>query len=441
MSATLMQEPEQNDNDADATTPDNGDSVFDNDADTDSGDSTPDDADAVSEQTDDDADTSDTSAPDNDTDTDSGDSAPDNDNDIDTTPANPCNPNPCTSIADSTKECSVFGGTTYKCECNSGYYWDGSVCGTAQTQTATCTGLTLNAEWNTVSEIIQTWDENYGQWVPSNEGSYNETASTNRCRYKCKENYFWNDLGCVTPCNSDSCSSDPNFMCVATNVTDYTCLCKTGSTWNESESMCTVDPANLPECSPTSATPCYDSTSHLTWSKKSVDNMTYDVAMTYCSGSEMQGYGGFSDWRLPNIDELKTLLVWNMADSCKVSEKNDCLSDNGCWTCNTCSSCGNCINPLSCQYYNDGRFSKLGDSANWGTWGRFWSSSLTTTPDFAWYVDFGVGSVLYNQIDNKFYVRCVRNADQRTISQNKDLIFQEIFNQRLVNFIVRSSCD
>ena len=154
-----------------------------------------------------------------------------------------------------------------------------------------------------------------------------------------------NDLGDTVPDNNEP--SDPTDD---TDTSDPTDDADSGDSKPDSENEEPVNenPDNLPECSPTSATPCYDSTSHLTWSKKSVDNMTYDVAMTYCSGSEMQGYGGFS---------------------------------------------------------------KLGDSG--GTWniGTFWSSSLTTTPDFAWDVDFGVGSVLYNQIDNKFYVRCVRNAD------------------------------
>ena len=47
------------------------------------------------------------------------------------------------------KFCAVFGNI-HPCECKPNYYWDGSVCGTAQTQTASCTGLPDNAEWNTV---------------------------------------------------------------------------------------------------------------------------------------------------------------------------------------------------------------------------------------------------------------------------------------------------
>ena len=101
----MASEQSDGDNDTD-TTHDSSDSVPDNDTDIDSGDS----------KTDDDADN------------DSGDSTTDNDTDTDTIPADPCTLNPCSSIANSTGECSIFGGTTYKCECNSNYYWDGSTC-------------------------------------------------------------------------------------------------------------------------------------------------------------------------------------------------------------------------------------------------------------------------------------------------------------------------
>ena len=70
------------DNDSSDTTPDDSDSASDNDTDTDSGDST----------SDNDADSSDTSSPDN-----------------DTTPANPCNPNPCSSVANSNGNCTASG--------------------------------------------------------------------------------------------------------------------------------------------------------------------------------------------------------------------------------------------------------------------------------------------------------------------------------------------
>lgn len=344
----------------------------------------------------------------------------------------PCDPNPCLSVANSTQECSVFGGTNYKCECNSGYYWDGTICGTVQTQTAACTGLISNAEWNTVSEIIQKWDDYMGTWVPTANGSYNENPSTNQCRFRCKEKYFWSDSKCVspctsnpcghgtctainiseyscecddnyffdpdsgkcvTPCNSFRCSSDQNSSCVATSPTAYICECKTGSTWNESESKCLVDPANLPACNSTSATPCRDSSSGLTWSARASSDYTWQDAVDYCSS---YSEGGLSGWHLPTISELRTL-IQNCSGtvtggSCGVTDS--CLSSSSCWTSSAC---------YSCYYDSTGGHSKFGEIA------LFWSSSTRSdVTDTAWYVSFSSGGVSDGSKTNSSSVRCVR---------------------------------
>ena len=61
-----------------------------------------------------------------------------------------------------------------------------------KTRKADCTGLPEHAEWNTVSEITQTWNWETAGWSsPSLNGSYNEEPSTTKCRYKCAENYLW----------------------------------------------------------------------------------------------------------------------------------------------------------------------------------------------------------------------------------------------------------
>ncbi|MDD4151554.1 MAG: fibrinogen-like YCDxxxxGGGW domain-containing protein, partial [Candidatus Gracilibacteria bacterium] len=65
-----------------------------------------------------------------------------------------------------------------------------SVAGTcsANSQTYTCSGLPSNAIWNTVSSYTQTW--NGSAWVPANSTTtYNTTASTTSCNYKCNTNY------------------------------------------------------------------------------------------------------------------------------------------------------------------------------------------------------------------------------------------------------------
>lgn len=309
---------EQDENDRDTDIPEQDDGDNDSNTDPDNGDS----------------------STDNDTDTDSGDSLPDND--ADTAPADPCLPNPCLDVENSTKECVVFG-SIYKCECNPDHYWDGTVCGTVQTQTVNCTGLPNNAEWNTASEIIQTWDSYLGTWVPVATGSYNEIASTNQCRFKCEENYIWSN-----------------------------------------NSQCLYDMDNDP----------------LMWS--SLQEKSYPSnPFIESSACDNVNDGGFSDWRLPTIDELRTLIQncdnTKTGGSCAIT--NECLSWDDCIT----DSCNGCDKDLS------GKYSKLGDTT--------WLYSVSEQPDneHNYVVDFSNGQI--NDINNvigvgiRFYYRCVRNAD------------------------------
>ena len=274
------------------------------------------------------------SAP-NDTDTDSGDFTTDEDTDTDTTPADPCDPNPCTGIANSTENCNV-SGTSYVCGCNSGYNWTGSQC-----------------------------------------------------------------VKSTTPCNPNPCTSISNSTGVCTvSGTSYVCGCNSGYDWTGSQCQSNSTPS-LPECSTADVTPCYDSTSHLTWSKKSSSTMTYSDATSYCSGSEMNGYGGYSDWRLPNISELRTLIK-----NCSGTQ----MPGGSCGVVDTGNSSTSCLSGrcqgedcYPCSYDSTGGHSKFGET------GYFWSSStLSDIPDYAWQVLFHYGSVINS---NKSYgsdVRCVR---------------------------------
>jgi len=65
------------------------------------------------------------------------------------------------------------------------------------------------------------------------------------------------------------------------------------------------NPDNLPECSPTSATPCIDSETGLIWSGKSAEKMHWADAIDYCKNINE---GGYNDWRLPSIAVLETLV-------------------------------------------------------------------------------------------------------------------------------------
>ena len=140
---------------------------------------------------------------------------------------------------------------------------------------------------------------------------------------------------------------------------------------------------------------------NLIWSDRSSKKMNWSSAKQYC---EDLSEGGFTDWRLPNIDELRTTIKncskTETGGECRVSEKNGCLSY---------SQCGNGYKSGSCycdsRSNNGGYYSKLGDPD--GVW--LWSSSTRSDgTDYAWDVDFKDGSVIYCSKSNINYVRCVR---------------------------------
>ena len=91
--------------------------------------------------------------------------------------------------------------------CTGGYIWHNGACETAPSQNASCTGLPLNASWNTVSSITQSYDgEN---WLPSNVGVYSTVASTTECHFKCNEHYTWNGTLCAAATNTFECEDLP----------------------------------------------------------------------------------------------------------------------------------------------------------------------------------------------------------------------------------------
>ncbi len=128
----------------------------------------------------------------------------------------------------------------------------------------------------------------------------------------------------------------------------------------------------------------------LQWSKKAPGVMNWDDAVKYCKNLKE---GKHNDWRLPDIDELRTLVQKHpgtqTGGSCPISERAGKLADRD-WT-NDC-------------YGRDGsNFSKLGDT-DW-----FWSSSTRSGNTInAWYVNFGDGLVVSSYKGSSSHVRCVR---------------------------------
>lgn len=124
---------------------------------------------------------------------------------------------------------------------------------------------------------------------------------------------------------------------------------------------------------------------NLQWSEKAPWPKSWDEAKQYCENLDE---GGHSDWRLPNIDELRTLIKAPETISggkCQISEKAGKLAGK--------DNTKDCIG-----------LSKLGD-LDW-----FWSSSvLSDNSDDAWCVYFDAGNVVNNNKSKMInYFRCVR---------------------------------
>ena len=136
----------------------------------------------------------------------------------------------------------------------------------------------------------------------------------------------------------------------------------------------------------------------LQWSKKSPNKITWNNAVAYCDNLNEDGY---SDWRLPNIDELRTLVQnhpgTQTGGTCKISEKTGKLSPDD--------------STKDCDGKRGEDFSKLGDKDwLWSSTALTGSSRFVDYSTFVWCINFSNGKI--NNTGKTFlwgyYVRCVR---------------------------------
>ncbi|MBR6421401.1 DUF1566 domain-containing protein [bacterium] len=377
----------------------------------------------------------------------------------------PCNPNPCNGLANSTQTCTQHNAFEYSCGCNNGYFWNGQKCAVlpecSTTSGTPCKDSTSHLIWSTKAENTMTWQDAKNYCISYTEGGFSSWHLPNidelmtifiasrvlSCQVSETNDHLSIDYWTCKTCTEQGTVSSSGNGCsdYGTLYDDgrYSKLGETKALWSSSIRSGITDYAwnikfdygyvssnpfensryarcvrcedgyywngqkcaVLPECSATSGTPCKDSTSLLIWSKKAEDAMTWQDAKNYCSNYIE---GGLTGWHLPNIDELRTIFIADRASACQLSETNNCLSMSNCWSCETCTETGTAATSgNTCSNwgtsYSDGRYSKLGES------GWFWSSSTgSASSNNAFGISFNVGALSDYARSYDHDVRCVR---------------------------------
>ncbi|MBP5590733.1 DUF1566 domain-containing protein [bacterium] len=383
-------------------------------------------------------------------------------NDSDTeTDENPCDPNPCTIVENSTNECikmietaiqynyeenafeTVITDTYYKCGCKTGYSWSGSTCKSKPVSNSMsigniCTGqdrcFTETEEFS-CSDYSEEFEDFFGQDAQYAEAEFcfphNFSINTNDSeendddtvidnntglewqRAMPSEIFNWDDA--VSYCNnltyaghSDWRLPSPTELHTISDLGRHTPAFDTRyfssitsysrSLWTSQESKADTDTDKaysvsyydssspliaktyelyvmcvrgneLPTASFTTQTisediVVIDSATNLMWQKTYETNKTWHLALQYC---ENLIYAGYSDWRLPNRNELESLLDYDK----------------------------------SAAPYSD--FPDMP-----GEW--FWSSSnIINNSAHAWFLNFTRGRPDQNFKTASSNVRCVRN--------------------------------
>jgi hypothetical protein len=199
---------------------------------------------------------------------------------------------------------------------------------------------------------------------------------------------------------------------------------------NVPECMCLCDgaPDDLLVCDQAGQT-CTDLQNGLMWPTnvaESTGRSPYALAQAFCNRMTR---GGHNDWRLPTLDELRTLVrgcpesapdgACGVSDSCAeiTCGGAPCVQCANTCTAGTCSfeqgACAGCDHGGGPNY--DGCY--LPDDLDWGCQ-QFWTSNVaagsTAVNGAYWGIDFKSGSVvaLTNNLPGPARATCVRNIDE-----------------------------
>ena len=134
------------------------------------------------------------------------------------------------------------------------------------------------------------------------------------------------------------------------------------------------------------------------WSARSLDSLEWENAVSYCKNLTELGY---SDWRLPTVNELRTLIqncsYTETGGSCEITD--ECLAEE-------MENWDEYAAQYSGYYLPDTihcAFNKIDDHDD-----RLWSSILSWDPEQAWLVSFYDASIFICDIESFAGVRCIR---------------------------------
>ena len=217
------------------------------------------------------------------------------------------------------EKCTSSEGIAFnddECGCIEGYTWEDLHC------VKTCSDDLCKDTAHSTGLCLQTINDGESQKV--------------KCQ--CEENYFLNEnFECINPCDADPCSGKEEFdgSCVPTGLSSFTCGCSTGYYPKSNECI----PVKYNDCyTEYNDDACINDVSNIMWSSISDGILTWEDAKKHCEDLDEAGY---TDWRLPKVEEL-----WTFAkscnnipkESCEASESNCCLSEE-------------CISQCKCKIY------------------------------------------------------------------------------------------
>lgn len=138
----------------------------------------------------------------------------------------------------------------------------------------------------------------------------------------------------------------------------------------------------------------HDSATGLTWQGEGMGTFTFDEALSYCSDITI---GEYSDWRLPTIYELRSLV-----DGCTLA--TDCEISHA-----TCTA-GGCPPYFCDEGQGPGDGGCYWNAQLDGSCDTYWSSTECYSGS-AWNVSFSLGIIGNYNESNTLLVRCVRGGN------------------------------